>query len=146
MASKTDLRAYFKRKAARSERPGAKTQIANPEMIIPANKNVNRAEIEVVIDEVEKSTTRKKHYNNISKQIRIVVGIYALDHSTKDAFEKFSKQYPKFSFKGTSINSWTTLLKKSGDNQTFSKNGRPNLLSKTLLKKAKDAIVGLQVL
>ena len=43
MASKTDLRAYFKRKAARSERPGAKMQIANPEMIIPANKNVNRA-------------------------------------------------------------------------------------------------------
>ena len=34
------------------------------------------------------------------------------------------------------------MLKKSGDNQTYNKKSRPNLLSETLLKKAKDAIVG----
>ena len=33
------------------------------------------------------------------------------------------------------------MLKKSGDNQTFDKKGRPNLLAKTLLKKTKDVIV-----
>ena len=41
MVSKTDLRAYFKRKAARSEGPAAKNQIANAEMIIPTTENVN---------------------------------------------------------------------------------------------------------
>ena len=30
----------------------------------------------------------------------------------------------------------------SGDNQTFNKKIRPNLLSETLFKKTKDAIVG----
>ena len=65
-------------------------------MIIPISENVNMAEIEMVIDEVENSTARKNHYNNIRKHIRIEVGMYALDHSTKDTFEKFSKQYPKF--------------------------------------------------
>ena len=69
MASKTDLRAYFKHKAAGSEGPVAKKQIANPEMIIPATENVNRAKIEMVIDEVGKSTARKIHYKNIPKCI-----------------------------------------------------------------------------
>ena len=72
-------------------------------MIIPATENVNRAETEMVIDEVEKSTARINHYNNIAKQIWIEVGRYALDYSTKDALEKFSKQYPKFTFKRTSL-------------------------------------------
>ena len=100
-------------------------------MIIPPTENVNRAEIEMVINQIEKSTARKNHSNNIPKHIRIEVGKYALKHSTKDALEKFSKQYLKFTFKRTSINSWKTLLKKSGDNQTFNKKVRPNLLSET---------------
>ena len=41
MTPKTDLKAYFKRKAAGYEGP-----VANPEMIIPATENVNRTEIE----------------------------------------------------------------------------------------------------
>ena len=120
MASKTDLRAYFRCKAAGSEGPAAKKkQIANLEMTIPATENVNRAEIEMVIN-----------WNS-------------LDHSTKDALEKFSKQYPKFTFKCTSINSWKTLLrKKNGDNQTFIKKGRPYLFPETLFKKMKNVIVG----
>ena len=48
MASKADLRAYFKRKAAGSEEPVAKKQIANLEMIIPATENIDRPEIEMV--------------------------------------------------------------------------------------------------
>ena len=74
----------------------------------------------MVIGEVEKSPARKNHYNNIPKHIRIEIGRYALHHSTKDAPEKNLKQYPKFTFKRTSINSWKKLLKKSEDvNQMF---------------------------
>ena len=142
MAPKTDLRAYFKRNAERSEGPVGKKQIANPEMIIPATENVSSLENEMVIDEVEKSTAQKNHYNNVLKHTAVEIRRYALDHSTKDALEKFSKLYPKFTFKRTSINSWKTLLKKSGDNQTYNKKSRPNLLSETLLKKTKDGIVG----
>ena len=76
-------------------------------MIIPATENVNRAEIEMVIDEVEKSTARKNYYN-IPKHIWIEVGRYALNHNTKDALEMISKQYSKFTDKQTSINSWKT--------------------------------------
>ena len=36
-------------------------------MIILATKNFNRAETEMVKDEVEKSTARKNYYNNITK-------------------------------------------------------------------------------
>ena len=65
-----------------------------------------------------------------------------LDLSAKDLLEKFSKQYPKFTFKSTSINSCKTLLKKREDNQTFSKKGQSNLLPDTLRKKTKDFIAG----
>ena len=61
--------------------------------------------IEIVIGKVEKSAARKNHYNNIPKHICIEIGRYALHHSTKDAPEKNLKQYPKFNFKRTSINS-----------------------------------------
>ena len=57
-------------------------------MIISATENVNRAEIEMVIDVAEKQTVRKCCCNNILRHIRIEVGRCALDHSTKDAHEK----------------------------------------------------------
>ena len=69
----------------------------------------------------------ENHYSNIPKQIPIEVGRYALDHRTKNALEKFSKKYLKFTFKRISINLWKALLKKSEDNQTFNKKDRPNL-------------------
>ena len=90
MFSKTDLRAYFKSRATASDRPTAKKKNPNPEIIASATEHVNRAEIEMVMDEVEKSTTRQS-YNNIPKHIRMGVGKYALAHSTKDALAKFSK-------------------------------------------------------
>ena len=137
------LRAYFKRKPVRFEGPVTKKKPQKKSRNnYPPCENVNRAEIEIVIDEVEKLTARKNYYNIIPKHDWIKVGRYTLDHSTKDALEKFSKQFPKFTLKSTSINSWKTLLKMSGDNQTFNKKIRPNLLSETLFKKTKDAIVG----
>ena len=96
----------------------------------------------MVIDEIEKLTSRKNHYNNIPKHIRIEVGRYALDHNIKGALEKISKQYSKFTFKDILISLWKTLLKKCEDNQTFYRKGRINHLSEILLKKTKGVIVG----
>ena len=37
--------------------------------------------------------------------------MYALGHSTKDALEKFAKQYPKFTFKGALIKLMENIVK-----------------------------------
>ena len=101
MSSKTDLRAYFKRRATGSDGPAAKKKNPNPEISASATEHVNRGEIGMIMDEVEKSTARQS-YSNVPKHIRMEVGKYALAHSTKDAIAKFSKQYPKYAFKRTS--------------------------------------------
>ena len=72
MALKTDLRAYFKRKAIWSEGTVAKKQIANPEMLIPATENLNKQKLKW-------PQMRQNHYN-IPKHIRIEVGKYGSDH------------------------------------------------------------------
>ena len=64
--SKIDLRAYFKRKATGSDGPAAKKKNPNPQVIVSATENVNREEIEMVMDEVEKSTACENYiYQNI---------------------------------------------------------------------------------
>ena len=141
MSSKTDLRAYFKRKATGSDGPAAKKKNPNPKISASPTEHVNRGKIEMVMDEVEKSTARQS-YNNIPKHIRMEVGKYALAHSTKDALAKFSKQYPKYTFKRTSINSWKASFKNNGNSQNLKKIGRPNLFSEKLLKRTKDIIIG----
>ena len=138
MSSKTDLRAYFERRSTRSDGP-AKKKNPNPEIIASPTEHVSRAEIEM--DEVEKSTSRQS-YNNIPKHIPMEVGKYALAHSTKDALAKFSKQYPKYTFKRTSINFWKASIKNNGNSQNLKKIGRPNLLSEELLKRTKNVIIG----
>ena len=114
MSSKTDLRAYFKRRATGSDGPAAKKKNPNPEVFASATENVNRAEIEIVMDEVEKSTALQS-YNNIPKHMEI--GKYALAHSTKDNLANFSKQYLKYTFKRTS---GKASFKKNGNSQNFS--------------------------
>ena len=141
MSSKTDLRAYFKRRATGSDGPAAKKKNPNPEIIAYATDQVNRAEIEMVMDEAEKSAARQS-YNNTPKHIHMEVGKYALAHSTKDALAKFSKQYPKYTFKRTSINSLKASFKNNGNSENLKKIGRPNLLSEEFLKRTKDVIIG----
>lgn len=63
-------------------------------------------------------------------------------HSTKDALDHFSKKYPKYKFKRTSVNSWKASLKNNENDKTLKKIGRPNLLSDELLTKTKDVIIG----
>ena len=67
---------------------------------------------------------------------------YASAHSTKDVLAKFSKQYPKYTFKKMSINSWKASYKNNGNSQNLKKIGRPNLLLDELLKRTKDVIIG----
>ena len=62
--SKTDLRACCKGRATGSDGPAAKKKNPNPEI----TKHVNRAEIEMVMNEAEKSTARQS-YNNIPKHL-----------------------------------------------------------------------------
>ena len=58
MSSKTDLRAYFKGRATVSDGPTAKKKNPNPEIIASATEHVNRADIEMVMDEEEKSKSK----------------------------------------------------------------------------------------
>ena len=69
------------------------------------------------------------------------IGKYVLAHSTKDAVAKFSKQYPKYTFKRTSINSLKASFKNNGNSENLKKIGRPNLLSEEFLKRTKDVIL-----
>ena len=140
MSSKTDLRAYFKRRATGSDGPAAKKKNRNPEIIASATEHVSRAEVEIVTDEVERSNARQK-YNNIPKHILMEVGKYAFAHNTKDALAEFSKQYPNYKFKRTSINSWKASFKNNENSQNLKKTGRPNLLFEELLNRAKDVTI-----
>ena len=126
--SKTDLRAYFKCRATGSDGPNSKKKNPNPEIIASTTEHVNRAEIEMVMDEVETSTALQS-YNNIPKHIRMEVGEYASSQSTKDAFATSSKQYPKYTFNQTSINSCKASFRNNGNSQKLKKTGRPTLLS-----------------
>ena len=51
ISSKTDLRAYFKRRATGSDGPAAKKKNPNPEIIVSTTEHANRVEIEIVMDE-----------------------------------------------------------------------------------------------
>ena len=62
------------------------------------------------------------------------VGKYASAHSINHALAKFSKQYPKCTFRRTSINSWKASFKNNGNSQNLKKIGRPNLVSRTAEK------------
>ena len=68
MSSKTDLRAYFKRRETGSDGPATKKRNPNAEMIASATEHVNRVDIEMFMDEVETSTPRQSFttiYQNI---------------------------------------------------------------------------------
>ena len=57
--SKTDLRAYFRCRATDFYGGAAKKKNPNPEIIASTTEYINRVEIEMVKDEVEKSTLVK---------------------------------------------------------------------------------------
>ena len=75
-------------------------------MIASATEHTNIVEIEMVMDEVQKSTACQS-LNNIPKHILMEYG------GTKDALAKFSKQYPRYRFTRRSINSKITEKSKT---------------------------------
>ena len=62
MSSKTDLRAYFKRRATDSDEPAAKKKNLNPEIIATATEHVKRAEFEMVMDEAVNCSSKLQQY------------------------------------------------------------------------------------
>ena len=116
--SKTYLRAYFKHR--------------NPEIIGSSTEHGNRVEIEMAMDQLPFKV-------NIPTYIRKEVGKYVFAHSTKFALAKFSKQYSKYTFKRTSINSWQAQFKNNGNSRNLKKIFRANLSSKELLKRVVKA-------
>ena len=54
ISSKTDLRAYFTGRATGSDGSAAEKKNPNPEIIAYTTDHVNRAEIEMVMDDAEK--------------------------------------------------------------------------------------------
>ena len=49
--------------------------------------------------------------------------------------DKYSKIYPKYDLKRTSVNKWNTKCKSNKENTLIKKSGRPNRLSDELLQK-----------
>ena len=100
---------------------------------------------------VRKSFEEKdKYQKNVPEKIKQDVGKYAMIHSTKSAITKFSKMYPKYTFRRTTANSWKRKVisnrKSLGQGlPTFSKVGRPNPLGEVLLQKVKDIIIGTRL-
>ena len=83
-----------------------KPRLSVSEVINSASDDVSRAEVELAKEEVKKSVTVRKDYQNAPEKVRKEVGKYALINGTKAAVNKFSKIYPKYKSKRTSVNTW----------------------------------------
>ena len=70
------------------------------------------------------------------------VGKYASTYGTQRSIAKFSKKYPQYAFRRTSINYWKG---KRGQNVAFKRAGRPNTLDDHLLRKVKDTAIGTRM-
>ena len=138
MASKRDVRSYFSAK----ENESKPSRISIPEIIITATDNASQAQVDMAKEEVKKESAKRKKYQNVPEKVRQEVGRYALIHGTKATVDKYSKIYPKYDLKRTSINTWKTKCKSNKEKTRIKKSGRPNLLSDELLQKTKDIVIG----
>ena len=85
---------------------------------------------------------QRKSYQVVPEKVKIEVGRYAALNGTKAALKRYSKIYPKYDLKRTSVNSWKSKIKDKKENSLAKRSGRSNLLSDDLLKKTKDIIIG----
>ena len=81
-------------------------------------------------------------YQNVPEKVKIEVGRFAAANGTKEAIKRYSKIYPKYNFKRTSVNSWKGKIKTKKESCLAKRSGRHNLLDDHLLKKTKDIIIG----
>ena len=92
-------------------------------------------------EEVKKESTKRKTYQNVPEKVRKEVGRYALIYGTKAAVDKYSKIYPKYDLKCTSVNTSKTKCKNNKENTLAKESGRPNHLSDEYLQKSKDIVI-----
>ena len=145
MASKTDLRSYFKKIDSNNEMSSNSQKALR--LFQSASKIITgEAGIQSVKQEVKKKVAKSTgKYSNVPSKIKEEIGRYALIHGTKSAIDRFSKVYTKYSLKRTTINGWKESCKKNKNDQPIAaiqRKGRPNLVDDEILKKIKDIIVG----
>ena len=144
MASKTDLRSYFKKIDSNNEMSSSSQKA--PRLFQSASIIITgEAEIQYVEQEVKKQVAKSTvKYSNVPSKIKGEIGRYALIHGTKSAIDRFSKVYTKYSLKRTTVNGWKESCKKKKNDQPIApiqRKGRPNLVADEMLKKIKDIIV-----
>ena len=130
MASKTDLRSYFKKIDSNNE-TSSSSQKAPRLFQSASNIITGEAEIQYVEQEVKKQVAKSTvKYSNVPSKIKEEIGRYALIHGTKSAIDRFSKVYTKYSLKRTTINGWKESCKKKNDQPIapIQRKGRPNLV------------------
>ena len=93
-------------------------------------------------EQVKKQVMQRKSYQVVPEKVKIEVGRYAAVNGTKAVLKRYSKIYPKYDLKHTSVNSWKSKIKDKKENSLAKRSGRPNLFSDDLLKKTKDVIIG----
>ena len=144
MASKTDLRSYFKKIDSNNETSSSSQKAPRP-FQSASNIITGEAAIQYVEQEVKKQVAKSTvKYSDVPSKIKEEIGRYALIHGTKSAIDRFPKVYTKYSLKRTTVNGWKESCKKKKNNQLIvpiQRKGRPNLADNEILK-IKDIIVG----
>ena len=145
MASKTDLRSYFKKIDSDNETSSSSQKAPRP-FQSASNIITGEAAIQYVEQEVKKQVAKSTvKYSNVPSKIKEEIGRYALIHGTKSAIDRFPKVFTKYSLKRTTVNGWKESCKKKKNNQPIvpiQRKGRPNLADNEMLKKIKDIVVG----
>ena len=140
MASKKDLRSYFNLVSEKKKKKDSAVSIS--EIIVSETSDVSQAEVDMAREQVKKQVMQRKSYQVVPEKVKIEVGRYAPLNGTKATLKRYSKVYPKYDQKRTSVNSWKSKIKDKKENSLAKRFGRPNLLSDELLKKTKDIIIG----
>ena len=136
MASKKDLRSYFN---VVSERKKKDSAVSISEIIVSETSDVSQAEVDMAREQVKKQVMQRKSYQVVPEKVKIQGGRYAALNGTKAALKRYSKIYPKYDLKRTSVNSWKSKIKDKKENSLAKRSGRPILLSDDLLKRQKTS-------
>ena len=109
MASKKDLRSYFNVVGEKKKKKDSAVSIS--EIIITKTSDVSQAEVDMAREQVKKQVMQRKSYQVVPEKVKIEVGRYAALNGTKAALKRYSKIYPKYDLKRTSVNSWKSKIK-----------------------------------
>ena len=96
-------------KKKNKENENKRSRISIPK--IRATDNVIQAKVDIAKEEVKKESAKRQKHQNVPEKVRKEVGKYALIHGAKAAVDKYSKIYPKYDLKHTSLNTWKTKCK-----------------------------------